>query len=67
MGFYRYDDRDKERDFEAEAVAAFMAKGGAVQRVPNGAKMKKIRKSRAATRRHQNRENEETLFDMSEF
>jgi hypothetical protein len=67
MAFHRYDDRTKDREKDSNDVAAFLESGGEITRVPNGQKMKKLRRSRASSDRKSKDNGLEVLFDLNQF
>lgn len=67
MPFYQYDDRPKNREEEERMVEEYLANGDSILQCPNGEKMKKLRRSKAASERASKRKGEETLMDFGEF
>ena len=67
MAFHGYDDSSKNRAEEDEALAAYLADGGEVNKVPQGKVVNKIRRAKVTSQKRDNENGIETLFDFSEF
>ena len=65
MPLHRYDDRPKNREKEQALIDQFLSSGATITRVPDASKMKKLRRSKAATERHNEKNNVKLIFDLS--
>lgn len=67
MPFYQFDERPKNREEEEALLQAFLADGGKITVVPNGKKMKQLRRSRTAFKRKAENDGLEVLFTLNKF
>lgn len=67
MPFYQFDERPKNREEEEALLQQFLTEGGEITVVPNGKKMKKLRRSRVIAERKAKDDGLEVLFTLNKF